>query len=90
MLSRPLYVIKYTETTTDVITLIWGDQKGSHVISNHLAHPKQAAHQGGMGGLDYGLNDYHCQIKLKKYKTSENEQSHGSFFLRVGGLGEKN
>ena len=46
--------------------------------------------QGGMGGLDYGLNDYHCQIKLKKYKTSENEQSHGSFFLRVGGIGEKN
>jgi len=40
------------------------------------------------GGLDYGLNDAysHCQIKLKKYKTSENEQSHGSFFLRVGGL----
>ena len=30
------------------------------------------------------------QIKLKKYKTSENEQSHGSFFLRIGGLGEKN
>ena len=28
------------------------------------------------------------QIKLKKYKTSENEQSHGSFFLRIGGLGE--
>eukprot|EP00090_Calanus_glacialis_P046669 TRINITY_DN9275_c0_g1_i2.p1 TRINITY_DN9275_c0_g1~~TRINITY_DN9275_c0_g1_i2.p1 ORF type:complete len:884 (-),score=100.29 TRINITY_DN9275_c0_g1_i2:461-2989(-) len=41
------------------------------------------------GGMDYcGLNDGypHCQIKLKKYKTSENEQSHGSFFLRVGGL----
>ena len=39
--------------------------------------------------MDYGgLSDYpHCQIKLKKYKTSENEQSHGSFFLRVGGLG---
>ena len=45
--------------------------------------------KGGMGGLDYGLNDYHCQVKLKKYKTSENEQSHGSFFLRVGGLGKK-
>ena len=44
------------------------------------------------GGMDYcGLNDGypHCQIKLKKYKTSENEQSHGSFFLRVGGLGKK-
>ena len=44
-----------------------------------------------MGGLDYGgLNDgyNHCQVKLKKYKTSENEQSHGSFFLRVGGLGK--
>ena len=42
------------------------------------------------GGMDYGgLSDYpHCQIKLKKYKTSENEQSHGSFFLRVGGLGK--
>ena len=43
------------------------------------------------GGLDYGgMNDpySHCQVKLKKYKTSENEQSHGSFFLRVGGLGE--
>ena len=25
---------------------------------------------------------------MKKFKTSENEQSHGSFFLRVGGLGE--
>jgi hypothetical protein len=24
---------------------------------------------------------------MKKFKTSENEQSHGSFFLRVGGLG---
>ena len=24
---------------------------------------------------------------MQKYKTSENEQSHGSFFLRVGGLG---
>ena len=46
-----------------------------------------------MGGLDYGgLNDgyNHCQVKLKKYKTSENEQSHGSFFLRVGGLGKNN
>jgi len=45
--------------------------------------------QGGMGGMDYcGLQDGypHCQIKLKKYKTSENEQSHGSFFLRIGGL----
>ena len=43
------------------------------------------------GGMDYGgLSDYpHCQIKLKKYKTSENEQSHGSFFLRVGGLGNE-
>ena len=41
--------------------------------------------------MDYGgLSDYpHCQIKLKKYKTSENEQSHGSFFLRVGGLGKE-
>ena len=25
---------------------------------------------------------------MKKYKTSENDQSHGSFFLRVGGLGK--
>ena len=44
------------------------------------------------GGMDYcGLNDGypHCQIKLKKYKTSENEQSHGSFFLTVGELGKK-
>ena len=40
---------------------------------------------GGMAGME-GYN--HCQIKLKKYKTSENEQSHGSFFLRVGGLGK--
>ncbi len=23
----------------------------------------------------------------KKYKTSENDYSHGSFFLRVGGIG---
>ena len=27
-------------------------------------------------------------LQMKKFKTSENEQSHGSFFLRVGGLGE--
>ena len=40
---------------------------------------------GGMAAME-GYN--HCQIKLKKYKTSENEQSHGSFFLRVGGLGK--
>lgn len=40
--------------------------------------------------MDYGgLNYEHCQVKLKKYKTSENEQSHGSFFLRVGGIGMK-
>ena len=25
----------------------------------------------------------------KKYKTSENDYSHGSFFLRIGGIGEK-
>ena len=31
---------------------------------------------------------WHVQIKMKKYKTSENEQSHGSFFLRIGGLGK--
>ena len=24
----------------------------------------------------------------KKYKTSENDFSHGSFFLRIGGIGE--
>jgi hypothetical protein len=27
--------------------------------------------------------------KPKKYKTSENDFSHGSFFLRVGGIGKK-
>jgi hypothetical protein len=27
-------------------------------------------------------------LQMKKFKTSENEQSHGSFFLRVGGLGK--
>ena len=27
--------------------------------------------------------------KPKKYKTSENDYSHGSFFLRVGGIGKK-
>ncbi len=25
----------------------------------------------------------------KKYKTSENDYSHGSFFLRIGGIGEE-
>ena len=57
------------------------------VIKKHRAQYNVFANQDDI--LQFFIPQF-FQIKLKKYKTSENEQSHGSFFLRIGGLGEKN
>ena len=39
--------------------------------------------------LPDGMLEKHSTLKRpKKYKTSENDFSHGSFFLRIGGIGE--
>jgi hypothetical protein len=39
-------------------------------------------------GKGFGNGRTSLILQMKKFKTSENEQSHGSFFLRVGGLGK--
>ena len=39
--------------------------------------------------LPEGMGEKLSTLKRpKKYKTSENDFSHGSFFLRIGGIGE--
>jgi hypothetical protein len=52
MLSRLLYVIKYTETTTDVITSISTDQKWPREASNHSRIPSTLRIRAAWGGTD--------------------------------------
>ena len=59
-------------------------------VSKSTVHNKYNAFANQDVILLKSIPQFLFQIKLKKYKTSENEQSHGSFFLRIGGLGEIN